>query len=226
MQPDDDKNQWQQPVERDSSVPFVAPTDDTSRGSIDEPMSSTDATNPVVSLSPDITPTPVAQPIVDTNTEIVDDDSPIVHWQAHEYIHREKNSLWYVILGIIVIVFMTVALLLMHSITFAVLIPVMAVALVVYAQRPPHLIDYVLSRQGLHVNDRLYGFAEFKNFAVMHGDDEYSIMLVPIKRFKPGVTIYFPEEKGEAVVDVLASRLPMEEAHIDPIDRLIRKLRI
>jgi hypothetical protein len=51
-------------------------------------------------------------------------------------------------------------------------------------------------------------------------------MLLPTKRFKPGVSVYFPEEAGEAIVDMLGARLPMQEFHLDIIDKLVRKLRI
>ena len=96
----------------------------------------------------------------------------------------------------------------------------------VYSLRPPGTINYTLSRKGLHVNDRLYPFDEFKEFGLVRGDDEFSIVMVPRKRFSPGVTIYFPEDAGEAIVDMLAARLPMHEIKLDPIDRLIRLLRI
>ena len=112
------------------------------------------------------------------------------------------------------------------SLTFAVLVPVMAAALLVYSHRPPRVLDYTLSRQGIHVNDRLYPFADFKAFGVIRDGAEYSIMLVPTKRFKPGVSVYFPEEAGEAIVDMLGARLPMQELHLDAVDKIVRKLRI
>ena len=149
-----------------------------------------------------------------------------VRWQASEYIQRDKGLVWYVVFGLIVVILMVIAIVVMRAWTFAVLIPVMAAALIVYTRRPPRVISYTLSRQGLHINDQLHSFAEFKNFTVIHGDDEYSVLLVPTKRFKPGVSVYFPEEAGEAVVDMLAARLPMEESRLDLVDRIIRKLRI
>jgi hypothetical protein len=51
-------------------------------------------------------------------------------------------------------------------------------------------------------------------------------MLLPTKRFKPGTSVYFPEEAGEAIVDMLGARLPMEDLHLDVVDKVIRKLRI
>lgn len=149
-----------------------------------------------------------------------------VHWQAVEYIQREKTILWYIILAIVTAALMLIAILWMQSWSFAVLVPVMSVALIVYARRPPHEVSYTLSRQGLHVGDILYPYTDFKSFTLISGDDQHQIMLVPIKRFKPGVSVYFPEEVGERIVDMLAARLPMREQHLDAVDRLIRKLRI
>ena len=150
-----------------------------------------------------------------------------VRWQAAEYVQRDKDRIWYVWFAVITIVFILIAIFLIKSLTFAVLIPVMAAALfVVNVMRPPNVYDYTLSRQGLHINDRLYSFADFKEFGLVKDDDQHSIMLVPRKRLKPGVTVYFPEEAGEAIVDMLAARLPMHEVTLDPIDRLIRFLRI
>jgi len=51
-------------------------------------------------------------------------------------------------------------------------------------------------------------------------------MLLPTKRFQPGVSVYFPEEAGEAIVDMLGVRLPMQELHLDAVDKIVRKLRI
>ncbi|HEU5122034.1 MAG TPA: hypothetical protein VFT59_04250, partial [Candidatus Saccharimonadales bacterium] len=149
-----------------------------------------------------------------------------VRWQAHEYIHHEKNALWFVLFALVVVGLVLLAIFVIKSITFAILIPVMAAALLVYSHRPPRVLNYTLSRQGLHINDRLYPFSQFKGFGVIRDGEEYSVMLIPTKRFQPGVSVYFPEEAGEAIVDMLGARLPMQELHLDAVDKLIRKLRI
>jgi len=56
--------------------------------------------------------------------------------------------------------------------------------------------------------------------------EHHSIMLIPIKRFAPGVSVYFPEEVGEKIVDILGARLPMEILKLDAIDLIVRKLRL
>ena len=113
-----------------------------------------------------------------------------------------------------------------RSWTFSVLVIVMAISVIVYVRRPPREIQYALSpRQGLYIGEKLYHFDEFKAFGLIDDDGHHSIMLIPVKRFAPGVSVYFPEAIGEQLVDMLAARLPMQEVKLDAIDILIRKLR-
>lgn len=215
MQPDHNDN-WRLPSEQPSKTPYTPIQD------------------PNVDTAPVVTMTAVgvapqsqggSQEAPKSRATSASVDQP-VHWQATEYIERGKNTLWFVMFGVVVIVLMTIAIFLMNSITFAILVPVMAVALLVYIRRPPRVLNYTLSRQGLHVNDRLYSFSEFKGFGVIHDGEEYSVMLIPVKRFHQGVSVYFPEESGEAIVDMLGARLPMQELHLDLVDVVLRKLRI
>ena len=149
-----------------------------------------------------------------------------VRWQATEYVHRERDMVWYIVFGLVTIGLIGVALFIINSRSFAVLIPVMAVALFVYTRRPPRVLDYTLSSHGLHINDQLFPFGEFKAFSLLQGFEQHSIILVPNKRFKPAITINFPEEVGEAIVDMLAARLPMREMQPDVVDKIIRKLHL
>jgi hypothetical protein len=215
MQPDRKPTDWQTPPEQPSQAPYVAPA------ITDEPV-----TEPVVTLTPDEASYAAAgSPVAVTQTTPVGADEP-VRWQAAEYIHHDKPVMWFVIFTAVVVALMAASIFLIDSITFTILIPVMAAALLVYNYRPPRTLDYTLSRQGLHINDVLYPFAEFKGFGVIHDGKEYSVMLIPVKRFKLGVSVYFPEEAGEQIVDLLASRLPMQELHRDLFDKIIHKLRI
>jgi hypothetical protein len=103
----------------------------------------------------------------------------------------------------------------------------MAIAVVIYIRRPPRTLTYALSgKQGLYVGERLYLYEDFRSFGLIRDGDHHSIMLIPRKRFAPGVSVYFPDEAGERIVDILGKRLPMEELKLDVIDLLVRKLRL
>ncbi len=170
---------------------------------------------------------PFDQVVTDENTpQQPADASQPVHWQANEYIHHDKTIVWYVMFGLIIIALTVFALLVLQSITFAILVPVMGAALFVYTKRPPHVLDYTISSKGLYINDQLFSFNEFKGFGVIQDGREYSIMLIPVKRFRLSVSVYFPEQAGEAIVDMLGMRLPIQELRLDLVDRVTRKLRI
>lgn len=153
-------------------------------------------------------------------------DNPPVTWTAQEYIHEERTPIWFILFVIVVIVLVGVSLWL-QAWSFSALIVVMAVALLIYIRRPPRELTYALSpAQGLYVGERLYHFDEFKAFGLIKDGEHHSIMLIPRQRFAPGVSVFFPEEAGERIVDILGQRLPMEELKLDVVDTIVRKLRL
>lgn len=153
-------------------------------------------------------------------------DESVVQWQATEYVQQDRSIRWFIILAVICVGLIAVALFLMHSTSFAILVPVMAAALVVYVRRPPAMIDYTVSRKGIHINDHLHTYDEFRSFGVLSHDGVHSVVLVPRKRFQLSQTMYFPEAVGEALVDMLAARIPMNEVKQDAIDHLLARLRL
>jgi hypothetical protein len=161
------------------------------------------------------------------NWQKSDYDEPPVNWTADEYINTDKGWMWYALFVVIVLGLAAAGYFLMHAITFSVLVVVMAAAVIVFSRRPPRTIQYTLSgKQGLYIGEKLYKFADFKAFGLLHEDGHNSIMLIPIKRFSPGVSVYFPEEAGEQIVDILGARLPMKELKLDFMDIIIRRLRL
>lgn len=233
MQPNSN-DAWRQPDQQPPQAPYVAPPEEQPIAPVvtmspDAQLSSfTPTTTPAVTPSPEAAtePTQAAEQTPPAQPEESPVDDQVVQWRATEYIQQDKNTPWFVAFALVTLGLMAIAIFVIQSWTFAVLVPVMAVALLTYTQRPPRLMSYSMSRKGLHVNDHLYPFVDFKAFGVIHDGAEYSIMLVPTKRFRPGVSVYFPENVGEQLVDMLGTRLPMRELHLDFVDRLIRKLRI
>lgn len=153
-------------------------------------------------------------------------DQPIT-WSAQEYVHLDKSPVWFILFGLVVLAFIAIDFFLLRSWTFSALVIVMAIAVIMYTRRPPRTLTYGLSpAQGLYVGERLYHFDEFKAFGLIKDGEHHSIMLIPTKRFSPGVSVYFPEEVGEQIVDILGQRLPMENLKLDVVDVLVRKLRL
>lgn len=180
-----------------------------------------DNSDGVDQFEPPLSDDATQEPLLDTV-----DEQPVT-WTAQEYVHLDKSPVWFIAFFVIVIVLIAGDILLLKSYTFSILVVVMAIALIIYTRRPPRSLTYTLSaKQGLYVGERLYTFNDFKAFGVIKDGDHHSIMMIPTKRFAPGVSVYFPEEAGEQIVDILGQRLPMEDLKLDVIDIVVRKLRL
>jgi len=226
MQPNQPQpTDWQQPSPSPAAAPFGSPTED-----ISAPLPTANGAQPVVAgqvsapaedeySSPDLDQ-------LDDSEAASSDDVALLRWQGTEYVHSGRSVKWYIIFAIVTVLAIVGAIMLLKSITFAILIPVMVVALLVYVRRAPDVLQYIMSRKGIHVNDKLFTYDQFKSFSVVSFNGSHSVVLVPRKRFQIGQTLYFPEEIGEQLVDMLAERMPMKETSPDAIDRLLAKLHL
>lgn len=151
---------------------------------------------------------------------------PAIQWQSPEYLSGDRTPLWFIGFWLSVIVLMVVAALLVQSWTFVILVPVMAAALMIYTHRPARPMSYVVSNQGLYINEQLHPLAEFRNFGVLQEEQMPALIFTPVKRFRPSITVYFPTEIGEPLVDFLGARLPMEAIKLDVFDKLLKKLHL
>ena len=147
-----------------------------------------------------------------------------MNWEAEEYIQRDKNTGWYIGFAAVTLALVVVSVLLKWW-TFTALVVLSAVAIMIYSMRPPRKIHYSLSSKGISEGNNLYNFEDFKSFGVLQDEKNFAIVLTPRKRFSPRVTIYFPEGKGEEIVDGFGGRLPMEEVRLDFLDKLVKFLR-
>ena len=169
------------------------------------------------------------QSVDETSELAIEDtpDNPPITWSAQEYVHIDKGVGWFVSFALIVLALVAVDVFFLKAYTFSALVIVMAVAIIIYIRRPPRTLTYALSpTQGLYVGERLYHFDEFRAFGLIKDGENHSIMLIPRKRFSPGVSVFFPEEAGERIVDILGQRLPIEELKLDLVDLFVRKLRL
>lgn len=154
-------------------------------------------------------------------------DNPPITWTAQEYVHIDKGPWWFIIFAVIIIGFIALDVFVLKSWTLSLLVVVMAVAVIVYIRRPPRTLTYALSpAQGLYIGEQLYSLDQFKAFGVIHDGEHDSILLIPRKRFSPGVSVFFPTEAGERIVDILGQKLPMETLKLDMVDVIVRKLRL
>ena len=148
-----------------------------------------------------------------------------ISWEAEEYIVREHNTLWYIglfvvgaALGILAVV--------VDAYTFLILVILSIIAILISSLRPPRKIKYTRNKEGLSEGEKLHKYEDYKAFGILKEGSHFSAVLIPKKRFGLSVKVYFPEGSGEAIVDNLGARLPMEEVKLDILDKVVNFLRI
>ncbi len=149
----------------------------------------------------------------------------IIQWDASEFIDHHKGFGWFVLLGLATIVLSGITFLLSKSILSVGVIIIAAMAFGAYALQKPRTLTYTLLPSTLKIGPKSYSYDDFRSFSVHQEGALYNVILQPVKRFMPYITIYFAETDGEKIFDALASHLPAEEREADPIDTFMRKIR-
>jgi hypothetical protein len=156
----------------------------------------------------------------DTSTE-----GPLASWSASEYIAHQKAASWYFgLLGIAVVV-AAIVYIVTRDIISSIVVLVVAVLFGVFATRKPQVLEYAIHDSGLQIGNKFYTFQDFKSFSLIDDGAISSIFLMPTKRFMPGLTIYFPPEQEKQVTEAIGAYLPFEERDLDPVEKLMKKVR-
>lgn len=148
-----------------------------------------------------------------------------VSWEAEEYLEQKRNAWWYVGLFAVGIGLCVLSFFLQWW-SFIALVVVCIIAILVTSSRPPRKIQYSLDQEGLTEGGKLHRYDEFRAFGILKEGSHFSAVLIPKKRFALQVKVYFPGGSGEAIVDALGARLPMEEVKLDLLDKIVNFLRI
>lgn len=215
-------------VQPDSS-PTQAPDQPTQPAQPTEPASP--EPQPSASVPEENTP---AQPPV-SNWEYQSDEvaptanAPIsaapVQWTASEFIEHSKSIGWYAILAGGTIALAALVFLLTKDKVATAVVFIVAIVFGILANHKPRELAYTVDETGIHIGEKTYPYANFKSFAVVQENAIESIWLMPLKRFMPMLTIYFDPKDEEKIENVLSIYLPLENHELDPVDRLLHKIR-
>jgi hypothetical protein len=173
----------------------------------------------------------IGEPDADQPHEISDDEleerlanEAGFSWQASEFVHHQKGVSWYAGLFAVMLVLVGLAILL-HMWLEIVLFAVMAVAVMIYAGKPPRTMQYELSPSGLRIDDKEYQYREFRSFGVLPEEEWHTIDLEPAKRFAPPLSIIFDDRDFHDIVSHLEIHLPRVDRKPDAVERLTRYVR-
>lgn len=203
------------PVEPDSSDTPLQTEVTTPAVPVSSPSEAT--TNPEPTYSQEAS----SLPSVDQQT----DSEALATWTASEYIAHDKGLGWFVLLGIGLFVIIGLIYLVTKDIFASVLVGIAGITFGVFSVRPPRILKYEIHPQGIVIGDKSYSFNEFKSFAINDDGPIPSVLLMPLKRFLPPITVFFDPKEGDSIIDALANYLPHELREPDMVDRLMSRIR-
>jgi len=125
----------------------------------------------------------------------------IYRWEAPEYPFHKKGVDWYWWFGLATIGLIALALYL-NNILFAFVIGIGAFALLLFAIRPPRVLEYEATARGIRAEKKLYPYQTINRFWIKdgaHENTEKVILLESQKRTMPVIAIPL----GNANIDEL-----------------------
>lgn len=157
--------------------------------------------------------------------DVSSNDPAIISWTASEFIAHDKTAGWYGMLALVTALLAGLIFLITRDFISTSVVIFGALLFGVYASRQPRQLPYRLDRHGLHIGQRYYDLRQFRSFSVVPEGAFSSIILMPLRRFAPQITIYYAPEAENRIVDVLAAQLPYAEYKHDMVERLMRQIR-
>lgn len=173
---------------------------------------------PAVVQTFNVQPQPSVQPQVAPPS-----DPAAISWTASEFIAHAKSSGWYLVV-LIATGLLAVGAFFLIDIFSATIILIIGILFCVVAARKPRELPYVVSSQGIQVDNKMYNYAEFKSFSIVQEQGIESIWFMPLKRLNPGLSIYFSPDEGQKIVDAISNYLPVEQRELDLFDSLMHRI--
>lgn len=148
-----------------------------------------------------------------------------ISWVAAEFIAHQKSASWYGLLALAIAVLAALVFLFTRDKISTSVVIIAGIALGAYGARQPQQRQYILDETGVSIGDKYLPYSLFRSFAVLDEDKVSSISFYPLKRFGQLTTIYYHPENEDAIINLLADRLPMDDRTHDPLDRFMKRIR-
>ena len=149
-----------------------------------------------------------------------------ISWSSVDENNHKRSSKWYLIWALILVVLAgsSLAVNLLLGVwqiwtTFGLAVIVFT-SLIVVNKQPGRTIKYTLTDQDVTINDKTFSLSDFQSFSVTDNGSSQTISLVPVKRVSiPYDLVVSTKEAGE-VIDLLSSKMPMNQTGINFTDKI------
>jgi hypothetical protein len=192
-------------------VPSAAAPAETPASSLYHPVDE----QPVADES--MAPTPVDLQMQDNGREIA--------WTAAEFVEHKKTPSWFLAMAGVAAVVVAIVFFVTRDWFNTAIVAVATIIFGVSAARPPRMMHYSVSDHGVSVGRRGFPYENFRSFSIVAEEAATSIVLMPLKRFMPPISLYYDPADEEAIGDMLAAHLPYEQRDHELTERLMRRIR-
>ena len=148
-----------------------------------------------------------------------------VSWSASEFIAYQKSGGWYMLILLGVAALAGVVFLFTQDYFSAGAIVVAGILFVIFAGRKPRVLNYSIDTSGIAIGAKKYNFKDFRSFSLIEETHMRSVMLTPLKRFMPAISMYFEPADEQKITEALSDYLPYEDRKQDPVDKVMQRLR-
>ena len=151
-------------------------------------------------------------------------NSIFISWTAPEFIQYEKGRSWFVMLAIISAALVIIALL-MQNYLFALIIVMAAFLIYVQAAKRPKEITFMISSEGITIDEKTYPFGEFRSFWIFEEPELRYANLLSKRLTQPQIHLPLAEQDPQIIRRALIDFIPekkQEETFSDIIARKIK----
>jgi len=157
------------------------------------------------------------------------DDS--VSWQISHTPHQ-RGTVWYVIAIVVLLALAIVAFLLHWFFQFWQLwstagLGILIIITLIVVNRPTaQPTGYTVSTKGIRIGNQELAWELFRAFCLSNNGNNWIMTLIPTKRLMAGEPIPIPPDKGEVIIDLVGSHLPMEQPSRNILNTIMERLKI
>ncbi|MBW3568759.1 hypothetical protein KY385_01370 [Candidatus Parcubacteria bacterium] len=151
--------------------------------------------------------------------------SESVNWTASEFVSNHKDAKWHA--GYLTV--LIIALILIYAFTrdviSVVVISIMGILLLVLANHKPRQLPYEVNNKGIGIGNKFHTYEQFKSFSLSTEEAVGCINFMPLHRFTPEISIYFPPDEGDKILDIISRHIPNDQTQEKKVDRMFKKIR-
>lgn len=143
-----------------------------------------------------------------------------IKWTAPEYIHTDKTSDWYWIVGIISITIALISIIL-NNVIFAILIIISGFTLSLFSSRKPQNIEIKIDGQGVVFGKIFYPYKNLESFFIETKDNYPRILLKSKSYISPMIKILIHPDDENEIENILLSHIPKEDMTESIFEKLL-----